>query len=242
MRLFDLHSHWGTKRGYVLQTPEDLAQQQRTWGSSPTYDTEEQMAEYFRAQQRPDDSGFRFHQEHDARPGASVSRLRDRDAAALLRRDLRQLAADRSATRRRRPSTRLERCIDESDGFIGYCVSAAGHGLPRQRPDLRPVLSTLARQRHPGAGAGGLHRLGRGHPGRQRRQARSLSPALRRRARDQLSDAEDHHRPAGVAVAGRDDRRDAAQAQRVGRAARLVAEVSDRAAATRHCAPAEEIA
>ena len=48
MRLFDLHSHWGTRSGYVLQTAEDLAQQQRTWGSSPTYDTEEQMAEYFR--------------------------------------------------------------------------------------------------------------------------------------------------------------------------------------------------
>ena len=41
MKLFDLHSHWGTKRGYVLQTDEELAQQIKTWRSAPRYDTEE---------------------------------------------------------------------------------------------------------------------------------------------------------------------------------------------------------
>ena len=49
MRLFDLHSHWGTQRGYVLRSPEALAQQQKTWNSTPRYDTEDEMAAYFRA-------------------------------------------------------------------------------------------------------------------------------------------------------------------------------------------------
>ena len=30
MKIIDMHSHWGTKRGYVLQTPEELAQQRAT--------------------------------------------------------------------------------------------------------------------------------------------------------------------------------------------------------------------
>ncbi len=47
-KLFDLHSHWGTKRGYPLRTEEELAQQEKTWRSSPKYVTEEEMTDYFR--------------------------------------------------------------------------------------------------------------------------------------------------------------------------------------------------
>ncbi len=31
MRLFDVHSHWGTRRGYTLRTEQELAQQKRVW-------------------------------------------------------------------------------------------------------------------------------------------------------------------------------------------------------------------
>ena len=51
MRIVDLHSHWGTERGYVLRSADALAQQKSTWNSTPTYDTEEQMAAYLRANQ-----------------------------------------------------------------------------------------------------------------------------------------------------------------------------------------------
>src|SRR5205085_432796 len=50
LKLFDLHSHWGTKRGYVLRTPEQLAQQRATWNSDPRYATEDEMAAYLRQQ------------------------------------------------------------------------------------------------------------------------------------------------------------------------------------------------
>ena len=49
MPIFDIHSHWGTERGYVLRSTEALEQQKHTWNSTPRYDTEEEMARYFRA-------------------------------------------------------------------------------------------------------------------------------------------------------------------------------------------------
>ena len=48
MNMIDIHSHWGTRRGYTLRTPEELAQQKKTWNSEPTYHTEQEMADYFR--------------------------------------------------------------------------------------------------------------------------------------------------------------------------------------------------
>ena len=48
MKIIDMHSHWGTKRGYVLQTPAELEQQRATWNSDPNYKTEDEMAQYFR--------------------------------------------------------------------------------------------------------------------------------------------------------------------------------------------------
>ena len=49
MKLIDMHSHWGTKRGYVLRTAAELAQQKKTWNSETKYVTDEEMANYFRA-------------------------------------------------------------------------------------------------------------------------------------------------------------------------------------------------
>ena len=50
MKIFDLHSHWGTRKGYVLRTDAELAQQRRTWNSDPKYVTEQEMADYMRSQ------------------------------------------------------------------------------------------------------------------------------------------------------------------------------------------------
>jgi hypothetical protein len=48
MKIIDLHSHWGTKKGYPLRTPAELAQQEKVWRSKVNYMTEQEMAEYFR--------------------------------------------------------------------------------------------------------------------------------------------------------------------------------------------------
>ena len=49
MPLIDVHSHYGTERGYVLRTEAERDQQQHTWKSKPRYHSEEEMAAYFRA-------------------------------------------------------------------------------------------------------------------------------------------------------------------------------------------------
>jgi uncharacterized protein len=48
MKIIDIHSHWGTKRGYPLRTEAELAQQKATWNSETKYATEEEMTRYFR--------------------------------------------------------------------------------------------------------------------------------------------------------------------------------------------------
>jgi uncharacterized protein len=45
MKLIDVHSQWGTRRGYPLQSQEKLAQQR---SSETRYHTEAEMTEHFR--------------------------------------------------------------------------------------------------------------------------------------------------------------------------------------------------
>ena len=121
----------------MLQTAEDLAQQQRTWGSSPTYDTEEQMAEYFRRNNVRTilDFGFTKNMTLDqVRPFHDYAidtqqRFSDVIFGNWLQIDPRLGGA---------AVDEMRRCIDESDGFIGYCVSAAGMGFPASDPIYDP--------------------------------------------------------------------------------------------------------
>jgi uncharacterized protein len=161
MRLFDLHSHWGTKRGYVLQTPEELARQQQTWGSTPRYDTDEEMADYFRRNQVRAilDFGFtkrmsldRVREYHDY---AIETQRRFPDAIFGNWLQIDPRTGDEGAAE-------MRRCIEASSGFIGYCVSAAGMGYVASDPIYDPFyrlsiergLPILVLVGYTGAGAG----------------------------------------------------------------------------------------
>jgi predicted TIM-barrel fold metal-dependent hydrolase len=48
MKIFDCHSHWGTKHGYLFRTAEQLAQQEKIWGTKSDYFSDEEQADYFR--------------------------------------------------------------------------------------------------------------------------------------------------------------------------------------------------
>src|SRR6266545_1357290 len=72
MKMIDIHSHWGTKRGYVLRTDEELAQQKKTWNSEPKYATEDQMADHFRQSKVCASCAAALR----TRPGSSGSRCR----------------------------------------------------------------------------------------------------------------------------------------------------------------------
>jgi predicted TIM-barrel fold metal-dependent hydrolase len=129
MKIIDVHSHWGTKRGYTLRTDEELAQQKETWNSEPTYHTEDEMAAYFRASNVRVilDFGFtKFMPLDEAKPihdyGFETQRAHPEEIIGHW------IHID--------PSTgaagvrELRRCIDQAPGFIGFAVSGSGSGPP----------------------------------------------------------------------------------------------------------------
>jgi predicted TIM-barrel fold metal-dependent hydrolase len=161
LKLFDLHSHWGTRRGYVLRTQAELAQQRRTWNSDPAYVTEGEMAAYLRAQgvRAILDLGFtKSLPLHEVRPlhdyAIEVQAAHpDVVHGSWLQIDPR--TGDEGAAE-------FRRCAAASKGFVGLCISAPGMGFPacdaiyepfyRASLDLdRPVLVMVGTT---GSGAG----------------------------------------------------------------------------------------
>jgi uncharacterized protein len=161
VRLFDLHSHWGTERGYVLRSAEALAQQQKTWNSTPRYDTEAEMAAYLRANGVRTILDFGFTKSlpldeviplHDY--AIEVQRTYpDAIYGNWLQIDPRTGAAG---------ATELQRCIEASAGFVSYCVSGAGMGFAASDPIYAPFYEVALAANRPvlvlvgytGAGAG----------------------------------------------------------------------------------------
>jgi predicted TIM-barrel fold metal-dependent hydrolase len=161
MRIVDVHSHWGTKRGYVLRTDAALAQQSKTWRSEPKYDSEEEMAQYLRAngvraildlgftKSLPLDEVVPLH-DYALEVQASYP---DAILGHWLQIDPRLGAAG---------AAELERCIRASQGFVGYCVSGSGMGYTADEPIYGPFYEVLMRYGRPalvlvghtGAGAG----------------------------------------------------------------------------------------
>jgi uncharacterized protein len=124
MNIIDVHSHWGTKRGYALQTEEELAQQRATWNSEPRYMTEAEMAAYFRANKVQSILDFGFAK---FRPLEEMRALHDyafeTEAAhqdVVLGHWIHvdpKMGAD--------GVRELRRCIDKRIGFVGFAVSSS---------------------------------------------------------------------------------------------------------------------
>ena len=163
MKIIDMHSHWGTKRGYVLQTPEELGQQRATWHSDPDYKTEDEMAAYFRAN--------------------DVRVILDLGFSKFLPLDEMQSLHDYSfATERAHrdvilghwfhvdPSMgaagikELRRCIDNRVGFVGYAVSAS-KSPPGSDPSYAPFYKLCIEAGIPILFFVGTTGLGAGLPG-----------------------------------------------------------------------------
>jgi predicted TIM-barrel fold metal-dependent hydrolase len=125
--MIDVHSHWGTKRGYPLRTPDELAQQKKTWNSEAAYASEDEMADYFRR------SGVRTILDFGYTkfvPLAEAKAVHDYGfATQRAHRDViigHWIHIDpRSGIEGVRE---LRRCIDFAPGFVGFAVSGSGSG------------------------------------------------------------------------------------------------------------------
>jgi uncharacterized protein len=163
MKLIDIHSHWGTRRGYTLRTDEELAQQKKTWNSEPKYATEDQMADYFRQ--------------------SNVRAVLDFGFTKFIPLDEARAMHDYGfATERAHPDAiighwihidphtgvegvrELRRCIDHAPGFIGFAVSGSGSGPPSD-PAWKPFYQLCIDARVPALIFVGTTGLGAGLPG-----------------------------------------------------------------------------
>jgi predicted TIM-barrel fold metal-dependent hydrolase len=161
VKLFDLHSHWGTERGYPLRGAAALAQQRHTWNSQASYVSEEEMAAYFRKAGVRTILDFGFTKNL---PIAEVKPLHDyaletqRKYSDVIFGNWLQIDPRTGKA----GAAELRRCIDASAGFVSLAVSAAGMGFPASDPIYDPFYRVCVDVRRPvlvmvgytGAGAG----------------------------------------------------------------------------------------
>src|SRR5215467_3143634 len=143
-RLFDCHSHWGTRRGYIFRTEAELAQQEKVWKTKATFWSEDEMADYFRRNNVRTILDLSFTKFLPIEEIREASRLCVRVPARASRRGVRPLAAVRSA-----PCARSDpRVRPGSRGQCRLCRTVRqrpGAWDSRERSALGPALSSLDR-------------------------------------------------------------------------------------------------
>ena len=175
MAVIDLHSHYGTERGYVLRSEAERGQQQNTWKSKTRYHTEEEMAGYFR------ESGVRVILDLSFTKTLPVAEMKGyHDYAIETQRRYfdvilgnwfqfnPRLGKDAVAEYRR--------MLDAGAGFAGLAVAAGSNGIPASDPLWNPFYELSIEAKRPalifvgttGLGAGlrggkGI-RIDDGHP------------------------------------------------------------------------------
>jgi uncharacterized protein len=163
MQMIDIHSHWGTKRGYTLRTPEELAQQKKTWNSEPKYATEDEMAAYFRQSgvRAVLDFGFtKFMPIEEAGPILDYGFETQRAHPDAILGHWVHIDPHTGAAGVRE----LRRCIDNAPGFIGFAVSGSGSGPPSD-PTWKPFYELCIEAGIPALIFVGTTGLGAGLPG-----------------------------------------------------------------------------
>jgi hypothetical protein len=147
MRIIDLHSHWATRRGYVLQTEAELARQHGTWRSSPSYRTEEEMAGDF-AQANVKailDFGFtKFVPLEQAAPLHDYAFATQRRFPEVIIGNWLHFQPELGAP----ALAEFRRCLDATSGFVGLCASGGG-GLPASDPAWFPFYDLCIQARVP---------------------------------------------------------------------------------------------
>ena len=167
MRLFDCHSHWSTRRGYVFQSKEAQDSQRRIWGTEPQFETEDEMAATLRKN--------------------NVRAMMDIAFPAFSPTPLEEIQAlhDYSfEVQRRHPDVifghwltfdprigaagikEYERCVAANAGFIGFgIIGQARHGFPPSDPIWDPFYKVSIDADIPVLIHTGLTGIGQGFPG-----------------------------------------------------------------------------
>ena len=163
MKLIDIHSHWGTKRGYPLQTQEELAQQRKTWNSDPRYHTEQEMIDHFAQNDARAILDFGFTKFMDPSDSKALH-----DYAF----DVQRMGGGRvvgnwihlDPTKGRAAVNELRRCVEVAPGFLGLGVNGSG-GPAASDPAWFPLYDICIQAGIPILVFVGTTGLGAGLPG-----------------------------------------------------------------------------
>lgn len=167
MRLFDCHSHWSTRKGYVFQTEAELQNQERIWGTKASFQTEEEMVGTFRKN--------------------NVRVMMDLATPVLYPMDMGQIREvhDYTFDVQRKNSDVIfghwlsfdprlgkdaikeyERAVAAKAGFIGFgIIGQTANGLPASDPIWDPFYKTSIDANIPVLIHSGLTGIGQGLPG-----------------------------------------------------------------------------
>jgi predicted TIM-barrel fold metal-dependent hydrolase len=163
-RIFDAHSHWGTRRGYPFQTPEELAQQERVFRSTPRYVTEAEMADHFRSLDVRAilDLGVRA-----AAPMDEVRALHDYALATQTQHADVIFGNWLHIDPRKGPDAvdELDRCLRAATGFVGLAVPGAGLNVAASDAAYGPLYRLCMAAGVPVLMMVGTTGLGAGRPG-----------------------------------------------------------------------------
>jgi predicted TIM-barrel fold metal-dependent hydrolase len=163
-KVFDCHSHWGTKRGYLFRTEAELAQQQKIWGTKAAFLSEDEMADYFRR------SNARVILDLSFTKFLPIEEIREHHDYAF---DFQRKHADvvfghwlQFDPRRALEAIReFDRALAANAGFVGLCVNGQVLGIPAGDTRWDPLYQLAIEASRPVMILTGLTGIGQGLPG-----------------------------------------------------------------------------
>lgn len=164
MQIIDCHSHWGTQRGYLFRTPEELARQEKIWKTPVRYFTEDEQAAYFRKNQVKavlDLSITKFMPIDDMRALHDYALAQQRLHPDVIAGHWLQFDPRRGAE----SIAEFERCLAAGAGFVGFGVNGQVTRVPASDPLWDPFYKRSVDAGVPVMILTGLTGIGQGLPG-----------------------------------------------------------------------------